>query len=145
MHLFKHYNHEQEVQREEERRKEDLARQLAEENKRIGQVAQKREAEAQARQAESKRQKEEARRAAIKAQEEEERSKRNLAHTNDWLSIGIQPVVWPTEEKFNPAQITIPRRCTLLSVEVLALVNYHLSTHFGVSPTTPQGLRHSLA
>ena len=95
-------------QREEEaRRREDLARQLAEENKRIEQEAQRREAEAQAREAESKRQEEEARKAAIKAQEEEERAKRNLAQTNDRLSIGIQPVVWPTEEEFNLAQARI--------------------------------------
>ena len=92
---------------EEARRREDLARQLAEENKRIEQEARQREGEAQAREAESKRQEEEARKAAIKAQEEEERAKRNLAQTNDRLSIGIQPVVWPTEEEFNLAQARI--------------------------------------
>ena len=95
-------------QREEEaRRREDLARQLAEENKRIEQEAQKREAEAQAREAESKRQEEEARKAAVKAQEEEEQAKKNLAQTNHWLSIGIQPEVWPTEEEFDVAQARI--------------------------------------
>jgi GTPase SAR1 family protein len=95
-------------QREEEaRRREDLARQLAEENKRAEQEAQQREAEAQAREAESKRQEEEARKAVIKAQEEEELAKKNLAQTNAWLSIGIQPVVRPTEEEFNLAQARI--------------------------------------
>ena len=95
-------------QREEEaRRREDLARQLAEENKRVEQEAQQREAEALAREAESKRQEEEARKAAIKAQEEEERAKKNLEQTNVCLSIGIQPVVWPTEEEFNLAQARI--------------------------------------
>ena len=95
-------------QREEEaRRREDLARRLAEENRRAEQEAQKREAEARAREAESKRQEEEARNAAIKAQEEEERAKKDLEQTNTWLSIGIQPVVWPTEEEFNSAQARI--------------------------------------
>ena len=92
---------------EEARRREDLARQRAEENRRAAQEAQKREAEAQAREAESKRQEEEARKAAIKAQEEEERIKKHLEQTNAWLSIGIQPVVWPTEEEFNLAQARI--------------------------------------
>jgi hypothetical protein len=95
-------------QREEEaRRREDLARQLAEENKRVEQEAQKREAEARAREAESKRQEEEARKAEIKAQEEEERAKKDLERTNNCLSIGIQPVVWPSEEEFNLAQARI--------------------------------------
>ena len=92
---------------EEARRREDLARQLAEENRRAEQEAQQREAEAQAREAESKRQEEEARKAAIKAQEEEERAKKNLEQTNACLSIGVQPVVWPTEEEFNLAQSRI--------------------------------------
>ena len=95
-------------QREEEaRRREDLARQLAEENKREELEAQQREAEAQAREAESKRQEEEARNAAFKAQEEEERAKKILEQTNACLSIGIQPVVWPTKEEFNLAQARI--------------------------------------
>ena len=93
--------------KEDARRKEELARQQAEENKRVEQEAQQREAEAQAREAESKRQEEEARKAEIKAQEEEERAKKNLEQTNALLSIGIQPVVWPTEEEFNLAQARI--------------------------------------
>jgi ATPase subunit of ABC transporter with duplicated ATPase domains len=92
---------------EEARRREDLARQLAEENKRDEQEARQREAEAQAREEESKRQEEEARKAAIKAQEEEERAKKNLEQTNVWLSIGIQPVYWPSKEEFNLAQARI--------------------------------------
>jgi ATPase subunit of ABC transporter with duplicated ATPase domains len=95
-------------QREEEaRRREDLARQLAEENKRAEQEAKQREAEARAREAESKRQEEEARKVAFKAQEEEERAKKNLEQTKARLSIGIQPVLWPTEEEFNLAQARI--------------------------------------
>ena len=95
-------------QREEEiKRREELARQQAEENKRVAQEAQKREAEAKAREVESKRQEEEARKAACKAQEEEERVRNTLAQTKVWLSIGIQPEVWPTEEEFNLAQARI--------------------------------------
>ena len=41
------------------------------------------------------------------AQEEEERAKNNLEQTNACLSIGIQPVVWPTEEEFNLARARI--------------------------------------
>ena len=94
-------------QREEARRREAEARQLAEENKRVEQEARQREAEAQAREAESKLQEEEARKAEIKAREDEERAKKNLEQTNVWLSIGIQPEIWPSEEEFNLAQTRI--------------------------------------
>ena len=95
-------------QREEEaRRREAEARQLAEENKRVEQEARQREAEAQAREAESKLQEEEARKAEIKAREDGERAKKNLEQTNVWLSIGIQPEVWPSEEEFNLARTRI--------------------------------------
>lgn len=95
-------------QREEEaRRREQLARQRAEENERAAREAEQREREARAREAKSKQQEEEARKAACKAQEEEERVKKALDQTNAWLSIGIQPEVWPTEEEFNLAQARI--------------------------------------
>ena len=91
-------------QEEEARRKEEMARQLAEQAKQAAWEAQQREVQAKAREEESKRQEEEARKAASKAQEEEERTKKTLAQTNFYLSKGIQPEVWPTEEEFNLAQ-----------------------------------------
>jgi ribosome biogenesis GTPase A len=84
-----------------------MARQLAERNRQAALEAQQREAQAKALEEESKRREEEARKAACKAQEEEERAKQALIQTNFYLSKGIQPEVWPTEEEFNLAQARI--------------------------------------
>ena len=92
---------------EEAKRREGEARRLAEETERVAVEAQNCEEEAKAREKETRRREEEAKKAAANAQEQEQQTKENLERFNCYLSKGIQPEVWPTEEEFQSAKTRI--------------------------------------
>ncbi|KAF8806007.1 P-loop containing nucleoside triphosphate hydrolase protein, partial [Phlegmacium glaucopus] len=95
-------------EREKEvKRREEEARRLAEETKRVTLEAQKCEEEAKAREKETRRREEEAVKAAANAQEREQQAKKELERSNGYLSKGIQPEVWPTEEEFQSVKTRI--------------------------------------
>ena len=89
---------------EEAKRREEDAKRLAEETKRAALEAQTREEEAKAREKETKQREKEAQKAASRAQEQEQLAKKDLERANFYLSKGIQPEVWPTEEEFRSAK-----------------------------------------
>jgi Interferon-inducible GTPase (IIGP) len=91
----------------EAQRREEEAKRLAEETKRAALEAQIRGEEANARENETKRREEEAKIAASKAQEREHQAKKDLERANFYLSEGIHPQVWPTEEEFRSAKTRI--------------------------------------
>lgn len=92
---------------EEAKRCEEKASRSAEETRRAALEAQKSEEEVKVRERETKLREEEAKKAAAKAQEQEQQAKKNLERTNFYLSRGIQPEVWPTEEEFRSAKVRI--------------------------------------
>ena len=92
---------------EEAKRREGEARQRAEEAKRAALEAQRCEEEAKAREKETRGREEEAKKAAANAKEQEQEAKKNLERANFYLSKGIQPEVWPTEEEYQSAKTRI--------------------------------------